>query len=249
MKRSSKKIKKKNKSQNNTQQTKVPTENRYEILQDLTQENNPQSVDPDTTTVVIGDSMVKRVQEWKIGRKVGHRVVVKAFPGASTADMKHYLKPRLSKKPQRIVLHVGTNDLHGKLKSSPNQIAESIIDLARMIESESDTDVIISEIVTRSDKTPEAHITAVNKLLNKHCNQNGWGLITHNRITKAHLNEGGLHLNDQGVSILSSNLVKFLSGCSIHSYREPPLVPYVHPLSEPFYSPGLPISNNAPEIN
>ena len=38
-------MKKKNKSQNNTQQTKVPTENRYEILQDLTQENNPQNYD------------------------------------------------------------------------------------------------------------------------------------------------------------------------------------------------------------
>ena len=154
--------------------------------------------------------MVKRVQGWKIGRKVGHRVVLKAFPGATATDMKHYLKPTLSRKPQRIVLHVGTNDLGDKAKST-NQIADSIVDLARMIENESDAEVILSEIITRSDKTPEDRINGVNKLLSKYCNQNGWGLIKHNNISKSCLNEGGLHLTDQGVSVLASNLVQFLS--------------------------------------
>ena len=186
----------------------MSTENRYGILQ----EANSRSVEPvDRVTVVIGDSMVKRVQGWKIARKVRHKVAVKAFPGATTADMKHYLKSTLSKQPQQVVLHVGTNDYNGKLKSSPNQVADSIIDLARMIENESDAEVIISEIITRSDKTPEDHIKATNKLLSKYCNQNGWGLIKHNNIHKDHLNESGLHLNDQGVSLLASNLVRSIS--------------------------------------
>lgn len=81
------------------QQT-IPTENRYAILQDT--QNNHKDMEHENTTVIVGDSMVKRVQGWKIGKKVGHRVVVKAFPGATAADMKHYLKPTLSKKPQRI---------------------------------------------------------------------------------------------------------------------------------------------------
>ena len=70
-----------------------------------------------------------------------------------------------------------------------------------MIENESDAEVIISEIITRSDKTPEDHIKATNKLLSKYCNQNGWGLTKHN-IHKDHLNESGLYLNDQGVSLV-----------------------------------------------
>ena len=41
--------------------------------------------------------MVKHVQGRKIGRRVGHEVVVKAFPAAKTADMKYHLKPPPSK--------------------------------------------------------------------------------------------------------------------------------------------------------
>ena len=204
-----------NKGTNRTRQASqqsVPTKNSFEPLQQ-NGSREPTSVEPTSTNtmVIIGDSMIKRVQGWKIARKVGHRVVVKAFPGATTSDMEHYLKPALAKDPRRVILHVGTNDLKSNLRPNPNQIADSIVDLARMIESESEAEVIISEVITRSDKTPEDHIITVNKLLSRYCNQNGWQLLRHNNISKDHLNDGGLHLNDQGVSILVTNLTRFLS--------------------------------------
>ena len=143
--------------------------------------------------------MIKRVQGWKIAKKVGHRVVVKAFPRATTPDMEHYLKRTLPKDPQRVILHVGTSDLKSNLRPNPNQIADSIVDLARMVESESLAEVIISEVITRSDKTPEDNIRTVNKLFSRCCNQNGWKLSRHNNTSKDHLNDGGLRLNDQGV--------------------------------------------------
>jgi len=64
-----------------------------------------------TTTVIIGDSILKNIHGYKIGAKIKQRIVVKAIPGSMTKDMKHYLKPSLDRKPDRIVLHVGTNDL------------------------------------------------------------------------------------------------------------------------------------------
>ena len=79
---------------------------------------------------------------------MGHRVVVKAFPGATTFDMEHYLKPALAKDPQRVILHVGTNNLKSNLRPNRNQIADNIVDLARMIESESRAEVTISEVIT-----------------------------------------------------------------------------------------------------
>lgn len=56
------------------------------------QVNNSESKDytENKVTVVIGDSK-KRVQGWKIGKKVGHKGAVKAFPGATTDDMKCYV--------------------------------------------------------------------------------------------------------------------------------------------------------------
>ena len=164
--------------------------------------------------------------------------------------MEHYLKPALAKDPQGVILHVGTNDLKSNLRPNPNQIADIIVDLARMTESESRAEVIISEVITRSDKTPEDHIRIVNKLLSRCCNQNGWQLLRHNHISKDHLNDGGLHLNDQGVSVLVTNLARILSDLyCIRSPSEPPSahVPGAHSEFVQYQSP-YPSTNDAAAI-
>ena len=47
----------------------------------------------ESTTLLIGDSMIKNIQGTRLGKAVGHRVVVKSFSGATTKAMKDYLKP------------------------------------------------------------------------------------------------------------------------------------------------------------
>ena len=39
------------------------------------------------------------------------RVKVHSFSGADTSDMHDFLKPLIKKKPSRIIVHCGTNDL------------------------------------------------------------------------------------------------------------------------------------------
>ena len=48
-------------------------------------------------------------------------ILVKAFPGARTKAMRHYVGPDLEKIPDLVILHTGTNDL--KSFSSPEEIA------------------------------------------------------------------------------------------------------------------------------
>ena len=90
------------------------------------------------TTVIIGDSIIRNIQGWQLGKEVGLQVVVKSFAGATTSDMSHYVKPTLDKKPNQIILHAGSNDI-GKL--SPSEIADNIVNLAREIESCTDAQV------------------------------------------------------------------------------------------------------------
>ena len=40
----------------------------------------PSDADKTFTTVLVGDSIIKQIQGRQLGRKVGHRVVVKSFP-------------------------------------------------------------------------------------------------------------------------------------------------------------------------
>ena len=67
--------------------------------------------------------------------------------------MKDDLKPNLELMPDQIILHVGTNDLKQK---EPQQVAASIVDLARQIENPSDASITILEPAFRRDKFNEA---------------------------------------------------------------------------------------------
>ena len=157
--------------------------------------------------MLVGDSIIKQVQGWKLGKKVGHRVVVKAFSGATTTDMKHYLKPTLEKNPQQILLHVGTNDLRDQ---NPNVIVDNVVELARKIASETNAQIILSELVTRSATVSNVSAKTVNKKLKKFCNQNNRKLVQHQNITINDLNQSGLHLNNRGNNILFNNFANCL---------------------------------------
>ena len=45
------------------------------------------------------------------GYENGKPIKVRSFPGATCSDMYHYLVPILERKPDHVILHVGTNDL------------------------------------------------------------------------------------------------------------------------------------------
>ena len=159
------------------------------------------------TTLIIGDSMVSRIQGKDLGKAVGHKVVVKSFSGATTSAMSHYLKPNLELSPSEVVLHVATNDLKTR---DPKDVADSVVDLARQIETTCSASVAISEIVCRKDTVLDQAAKAVNKHLKKYCNQNGWDLIQHQNISYDGLNKGGLHLNFKGNEQFYRNFKTYL---------------------------------------
>ena len=59
--------------------------------------------------VVIGDSITKNI----IGKKLSRNQNVNAFSfsGATIDDMVDFAKPVIKRKPKKIILHVGTNNL------------------------------------------------------------------------------------------------------------------------------------------
>ena len=74
--------------------------------------------------------------------------VVKSFPGATTQDMKDYIKPTIARRPDMVILHTGINDL--KSNQNPSDIANEIISLAKNIK-KSGTEVSISSLIPRGD--------------------------------------------------------------------------------------------------
>ena len=174
-----------------------------------TREHHSTSAERKPVTVICGDSIVQNVRGWKIS--ASNKVVLKSFSGATTSDMEDYLKPITRKCPDSLVLHVGTNDLLSIQTSQ--QIAESIVNLADQIESDSPgTLVSISAICVRKEDELWKKATAVNKLLRRFCSNRRWGFLPHNNIESSCLNASGLHLNRKGVSILSDNFLTHIDG-------------------------------------
>ena len=69
--------------------------------------------------VVVGDSVTKflRSDEFSTSER---SVTVMKHPGCSTEDMTYYIKHIARKKPDTILLHVGTNDLAKGINTMKN---------------------------------------------------------------------------------------------------------------------------------
>ena len=89
---------------------------------------------------------------------------MKSFRGATTEDMKSYIQPTINSAPDRVCLHIGTNDLKSK---APNDIANAIVDLTKTIQCTCEAKVVLSDLAMCKDAYKES-VKSVNRLLIKY---------------------------------------------------------------------------------
>ena len=95
------------------------------------------------SVAILGDSMVKHLNGWEMSKKIKNcKVYVRSFSGAKVQSMDDYKKPSIRDKPDHFIIHVGTNDLNSEVP--PKSIAESIVDLAMSLKTESNDVFLIS---------------------------------------------------------------------------------------------------------
>ena len=162
-----------------------------------------------TRVIVAGDSMVKHVNGYKMSTK-STKIQVSAFPGSTTLDMTDYIKPILRKKPDKLIIHVGTNCL--KSRENSERCAEEIIKLGESVKkSIPETEVAISSLITRSDdEFLTRKVSDVNKVLKQTCIQKHWKYIDHTNITPEDLNQSRIHLNKVGTIKMARNFTDFI---------------------------------------
>ena len=86
---------------------------------------------------IMGDSIVKHVRGYELSQRVENcKAFFKSFSGAKVSCMEDYIKPTLREAPSHVILNVGLNDV--TTKQDPQQIAESIINVAVKIKTNSD---------------------------------------------------------------------------------------------------------------
>ena len=146
-----------------------------------------------TTIVIIGDSMVRNVQSWRMRRSLSHgnKIFIKSFSGATTDDVSFYAIPQSRTKPDKMIIHTGVNDLINE--NNNKKVAQDIIALAESIKTE-EIQVSISGLIHTADKKND-RIDSINKIIKDACLKRHLGFIDNGNIDyQRHLNQSGLHL-------------------------------------------------------
>ena len=148
----------------------------------------------------MGDSILSGLREYKMSRR--KTIKVRTFPGATINDMKFFVVPLLKKKPDKVIIHVGTNDAP---HFTPDEMFKNMKELRLLIQKMvPSAKIIISSPVIRVDK---ANSDINNKKFISLLNSTDWDCIHHENIDESHLNQYGLHINRTGSINLAKNLI------------------------------------------
>ena len=160
-----------------------------------------QGLYPSGTTAIVGDSIINPVIEEKINKK-DRLVKVRNFPGATVADMEHYLIPIIQKKPSNIILHVGTNDANNL--PSPT-VLDNLLKLKALVKDSLPKCKVFTSTPTLRTDDGKAQITV--SQLTKHILQLKIDTVNNININIRHLGGKGLHLNQSCSKLLSKHFL------------------------------------------
>ena len=145
--------------------------------------------------------MLSGTEERRIAKR-DRKIKVKIFPEATIDDMYDYIKALLKKRPDNIILHVGTNNT---VNEPFKLVLSKLLDLKKFIEHTlPESNIVISNLITRIDNG-KASLTVVKT--NEHLHGLQMDFINNGNITSNELNKGGLHLNPRDLGKLAIMLL------------------------------------------
>ena len=170
-------------------------------------QNKESGVWPRNTILITGNSMLSNINERTLSMK--YKTKIRSFPGATVRDMFDYIKPLLKKRPDKIILVIGANDIQHK---TYQEILGEIKSLVEFIQEHlPGCHVVISEIFKRADKKNlNSKIAYFNKALKViNCDT-----LQQQNITFDLLGKRGFHLNFYGNRQLAMNIINKLRSFS-----------------------------------
>ena len=172
---------------------------------------SPHNQNEQQSVVILGDSMINYQDEHK--HSSARRIVeVRSFPGVTTVDLLDFFKPSARKKPDVVIVHVGTNDL-GNLDE--NAIARNILEITQLEITQTikkispETKVIVSQLIERYDKEElKGMVVFVNEKLRQMFTPDE--LIDNSNLDRSCIGRMGLHLNKTRNAHLALNFKQAL---------------------------------------
>ena len=166
---------------------------------------------------IFGDSIIKRINGKELSKHVKNgRTFIKSFPGARSKAINHYVVPTLiDENPDVVVIHSGTNNIRtrrGQPEETIEKIAQEIIEIGRTCRQVGGVNnIFISAITCRAKLEESKKAIEINDMLKDLCVRENFVFISNDSIRKEHLWIDGLHLLDEGTTILANNIINSLN--------------------------------------
>ena len=163
--------------------------------------------------VIFGDSIPKRINTRLLNNNfIRSKVSSKSFPGVSSNDFIHYVKPTLQNPEnpfETAILHMGVNDLI-KQGSNIDVITNTIMNFSNEYKTYGIKSMFILGF-TINNRMHSDFINAMNNALKLDCIKYGYNFIENTNILLDNLWQDGLHLNNSGMVKLLNNFLVSLN--------------------------------------
>ena len=163
--------------------------------------------------MILGSSIVKHVKGRAIKQSSGTYVKVCSYPGADTEKICDHAEVELKySAPKTIIIHGGGNDL--AYGTTADEAADNIAYLGLELIDRGVKNIAISSMTPRYMLKNE--INNFNRLIKGMCRTYDFDYIEHKNISyNKHVCQDGVHLNYDGVEILSENFASYLKDLSL----------------------------------
>ena len=204
-------------NQQNFQQ-RQPQQNQQLNNQQIQQQNHhqpqPQRSNSQHKLLLVGDSNIHGVQPRELARKIRKNVFVvrQAISGATASHICHYSEILLKDKPDSIIIHAGTNDVHGR--NSENLSAESVAcELIRTgvkARNAGVQNIMISALLPINDIKANEKALEINSHLRDHCKAYNFVYVDNSNMTTGDLYDA-VHLTREGRVVLVDNFAFYMN--------------------------------------
>ena len=204
LKKSPDKNKNRDSNRNNTSVTARKQNDKRSQIED--QDEVRDNKTPKKDIVIIGDSMIKYINDREISRSSS--VNIRSHPGATTEDLIDYVRPITRKNPKMMVIHSGTNGITNKVNTL--QKIRKVIHAIKENDVNDEIEIVLSSVIHRDDQDVEDEISELNKKLENLCKGKGMRFIDNSNIKSPSLNRSKLHLKKSGTALLTKNFAKIV---------------------------------------
>ena len=164
---------------------------------------------------LLGDSNLNRIIVKEMNEMVNTGNVIKySYSGATAAHLGHYSDVLLEDNPDVVVIHVGTNDIHGRNSRDMDcaTIAHDIINIGQKCKNRGVNTIYISSIIVTRNVRSNIKATDINNLLRSLCAENDFIFISNDFLTENDLEKNDqVHLSWDGRRKFVTNYIDILN--------------------------------------